>query len=87
MLSENIKAYISAIGTCILRDIVGMHDNNAGYVVEKYVQSLNPISIISKSPLIKKFEVEDVFFDKSNFYQRCINLDLNKQVFEFCGGG
>lgn len=79
--------YIDCIGTCIIRDIMGMFDDSAGYVVGKFVQSLNPISIVEKSPLKKDFEVKDIFGDKSDFYQRCESLDLNKSVFDFVGGG
>lgn len=82
---ENIKAYICCIGTCIIRDIVGMHEDNAGYVVERYVQGPNPISMVGKLPLLKEFNAADVLSDKSNFYQRCISMDLNKRVFEFFG--
>ena len=84
---ENKKVHINCIGTCIIRDIVGMHDNDAGYMVDKFVQEPNPISIVGKSPLIKNLEVKDVFFDKSNFYQRCISLDLEKHVFEYIREG
>ena len=84
---ENMKANIGCIGTCIIRDIVGMHEDNAGYVVEKYLQGPNPISMVGKSPLLKEFDAADVLSDKSNFYQRCVSLDLNKQVFKFSGEG
>lgn len=83
---EKEKIHISCMGTCIVRDIVGMFDDNAGYVVEKFVQSLNPISIVEKSPLKREFEPKDIFFDKPNFYQRCEKLDLDKCVFEYMGG-
>lgn len=54
-------------------------------MVDRYVQSANPLSCVLESPL-NTDEIPDIVYEnKTNFYKRCIELDIKKHVFDFMG--
>ena len=85
---EERKISLNILGCCVLRDTFGMHPDDGGYVVNRYVQSPSPISLVTASPLLRKdAEIEDTVFEgKSGFVKRCQLLELRKQVFDYLGG-
>lgn len=82
------KISLNILGCCVLRDTFGMHSDNGGYAVNRYVQIPSPISLVTGSPLFRKdAEIEDTVFEgKSGFVKRCQILELKKQVFDYLGG-
>ena len=79
---------ISILGTCISRDIFGMQKNDGGYKIDRFIQSISPISAVTESMLIKNIEenynqIDMIFSDLSNFYKRVLISDLKKNVFEY----
>lgn len=91
--------HVSIIGGCILRDIIGIgYDNgvipeNEGYIVDRYVQTVSPVSavqntkILDDSTVIEKMGLFD-FEDFSgitirNFNKRNFKLDIGKSVFDY----
>ena len=87
MDSKNIS--LNILGCCVPRDTFGMHQNDGGYIVNRYVQIPNPISLVTKSPLYNvNMEIkDDIFVGKTAFLKRCHILELRKQVFDFFRGG
>lgn len=83
-----MKASISILGICVLRDIFGLHKNNGDYQIDRFIQSVNPISSVSKSMLQKNIghedeEIQDIFRGEFNFYKRNLLFDLNKTIFPY----
>lgn len=76
---------LSVLGCCASRDVFGLHENEGGYVIKRYVQNVSPISLVTKPPLIRKINKEDEYiFDKtSDFYRKCQLLELNKSVLSY----
>ncbi len=79
---------ISILGACVLRDIFGLYDNNGGYTIDRFVQSISPLSAVTNSMLLKDFDEDDtevkaVQQDLTNFYKRILKLDLQKGIFEY----
>ena len=80
--------HISILGLCVLRDFFGMKENNGGFEIDRFVQSISPISAVSDSMLQKRIDnsdeiIQDVFHDLTNFYKRLIKQDLEKSVFTY----
>ena len=71
------------------RDAFGIADETGKFVVDRFVQSINPISAMSESPLIKDWNLrggdEERFGFKSHFHMRNAFLDLNKKLFSYLG--
>ena len=89
--------HVSIIGCCVLRDIIGMgYDNNSipenkGYVVDRYVQAVSPVSAVQKTGILNDditvnatglLKSED-FADIKNFVKRNFELDCEKRVFDY----
>ena len=75
---------LNLFGCCVLRDIFGLHENDGGYQIKRYVQLANPISVVTGSPLIREIDTDDeVFGDISEFWKRCQVLELKKQIPEY----
>ncbi|WP_044913076.1 DUF6270 domain-containing protein [Butyrivibrio sp. WCE2006] len=76
---------ISLLGCCVIRDIFGLHDNDGGYFVKRFVQDVSPISLVTQSPLLHPLTDEyDWLFDgKSRFWGKCQKLELQKRVLEY----
>ena len=76
---------ISILGVCTSRDIFGISDTTQKYTVDAFVQSCNPISAVSPSPLIKDDDngFKTVFDGWSDFYIRCAKQDIKKEVFSY----
>ena len=77
--------HVSIIGICCSRDVFGMQNNDGGYTIDRFVQSVNPVALQMESMLKNKdYELpESIFEGKTNFYKRNISLDLNKNVFDY----
>ena len=80
--------HISILGLCVLRDFFGMKENNGGFEIDRFVQSISPISAVSNSMLQKRIDnsdeiIQNVFHDLTNFYKRLIKQDLEKSVFTY----
>ena len=80
-----MKNHISILGECCCRDIFGVHTNNGGYVIDRFVQSCGPLSLIMKSPLKKEADegFAKLLSDKSDFYKRVVRQDAEKSVFSY----
>lgn len=75
---------LNIMGCCVLRDIFGLHENNADYEIKRYVQLASPVSIVSKSPLIKSIDAnDDIFENTRQFWRKCQILELKKQIAEY----
>ncbi|WP_026658287.1 DUF6270 domain-containing protein [Butyrivibrio sp. AC2005] len=75
------KASLNLLGCCVIRDIFGLHENDGGYQIKRYVQLPSPVSIVNKSPLLREIKIDDVvFLGQNSFVSRCQFLELNKQV-------
>ena len=48
--------HISILGLCVLRDFFGMKENNGGFEIDRFVQSISPISAVSDSMLQKRID-------------------------------
>ncbi len=84
--SKIMGCNISAIGTCVTRDIFGMHENDGGYIVDKFMQDINPISAISDMMLKRNIPDEvlyEILNDKKKFYNKIIKIDLQKELFMY----
>ena len=81
---EKVKNHISILGSCC-KDIFGFHSNNGGYIIDKSIQSCGPLSLIMKSPLLKKADENfaGLLSDKSDIYKRVIRQDAEKSVFSY----
>ncbi len=80
--------HISILGSCVSRDAFSIPqgtkeygENENKYVVDRFIQSINPLSAIS--PLLGD-EISTSLLDESvtssacNFYKRCYKLDVTK---------
>lgn len=85
---------VSIIGCCVSRDIFGiteeMHcvEGNDKYVVERYIQTINPLAAISKPidrDYIAKLLEETKKSRCSSFFKRMFEMDLDKTYFEYLG--
>ncbi len=79
---------ISLLGIDCVRDIFEFHEDDAGYVVDRFVQSISPISAVSNKILLKEFDLGDeviknIFKNKTNVYKKMVTLDLTKQTFSY----
>lgn len=80
---------ISILGTCDSRDIFGLHENDGGYKINRFIQSNNPISVTSADVLQKEvkgqqdFESEGIFGNISNFDKRCLTLEWMRTTFDY----
>ena len=81
---------ISIFGGCIARDFFGMHDDDAGYNVERFIQWCSPVAAVTKSAALKEItfdgpEISTVFEGKPNFNKRMAAIDINKHTFDRLG--
>ena len=83
-MSDN-RVSLSIIGCCAIRDIFGLHEDDGGYDIKRYVQNVSPISAVSRSPLTRHLTDEDnyLFAGKGNFIARCQRLELEKKIFDY----
>lgn len=84
---DDDKIHISIIGMCVPRDVFGMADKEGKFVVDRYVQSVNPVSAVSASPLRKDLNIPggdtDWIKAKSKFHLRNATIDLEKSLFSY----
>ena len=83
---SKISVHISIVGTCLMRDIFRVMDSVGKYTVDRYVQSINPVSAVGESPLLKDVpDWSEKFFNiKMNaFHRRNAYLDLKKSLFDY----
>ena len=75
---------INILGCCICRDIFRINDHPEKYKVNKFIQSVSPVSIVEKerSREVLSMNSLDYFTQRSNFAKRNILHDFNKTVKE-----
>lgn len=75
---------INILGCCICRDIFRVNECSDKYKVNKFIQSVSPVSIVEKSTskTILSQNSLDYFTERSNFAKRNIMHDFNKSVKE-----
>ena len=88
MNSDKSSIHISSMGCCVSRDITGLKKDK-GFIVDRYIEHVNPLSCNYKSPLgdnrlteesIKKFLAQPGF---SSFQIRNVLLDINKDTYKY----
>ncbi len=82
---NNEKTSISLIGCCAIRDIFGLHNDDGGYEIKRYVQCVSPVSAMANSPLLRPLTDSDdaLFGGAAHFFGRCQKLELEKRVFDY----
>lgn len=82
------KKVLNIYGSCILRDTFGMHEDDGGYIINKYVRIPNPISLVTNSPLYNvNEEIDDkCFVGVCESLKKYQILELRKHVFDYIGG-
>lgn len=83
------KKHISILGSCICRDIFGFHENDGGYIIDGFVQSVSPLSIATRNGI----KEDDIHFTDiisackkmPHFYKRCMTLEYAGQVVDYVG--
>ena len=82
---------INVLGVCTSRDIftfgMGGQESN-GYVVGRYLESIDPVSALSKSVAPKELRHDDpelasAFDSLVNFRKRMLEFEINKGAFEY----
>lgn len=79
------KNHISIYGCCVSRDGFSRHENDGGYIVEKYIQSISPF--LTSKPQKEK---DDIFADLvnnldglPNFYKKLLRLEHSGEAFDY----
>ncbi|MCD7865500.1 MAG: hypothetical protein LUG54_05690 [Clostridiales bacterium] len=58
---------VNILGTCVCRDIFGFHENDGGYKIDRFIQSVNPVSGVMKTlPSEDRFQAEVTALSKLN---------------------
>ena len=79
--------HISILGTCVCRDIFGLHTDDGGYIIDRFVQSISPFSIVNS--IKGKVDADEtkkalISFDKiPNFYKKCMFLEYQGKVWSY----
>lgn len=86
--SQESKINISIVGSCVSRDVFGftVNQQSVGYSVERFVQSVNPVSAVSGlvgAGLVEELVNESEKSEASNFYKRCFKLDVQKNWIDY----
>lgn len=70
------------LGCCILRDIFRINPCEEKFKVNKFIQSVSPVSIVEEMQNQNRLEIEDLamFEEWSNFTKRNVCFDFNKSV-------
>lgn len=79
---ENISVY----GVCVSRDIFGMHKDNGGFKVDRYVYNVSPLSTVCEKMVAKDLCREDAILagiSRSDSEIRAIFMDINRSVFDW----
>lgn len=86
--TEKRQVHVSILGSCVCRDALSLSKQAKGYVdagvefvVDRFVQSINPLSAISSpvpAPLADALIEESLPSATSNFYKRNFKLDVTK---------
>lgn len=72
---------INILGCCILRDVFRIADKEQKYKVNKFYQSVSPLSITESPPKSLRITPEDLSaFGWSNFVKRNVCADFNKNI-------
>ncbi len=84
-IRESKGISINLIGCCAIRDIFGLHENDGGYNIIRFVQDASPLSIVTEAPLIRSLCEADeaIFSNKSPFWARCQKLELQKKILDY----
>ena len=85
-MNMNEKKHVSIIGSCISRDVFGFNQDS-GYQIDRFVQSISPISggTDSVSDIDYQRAINDIMgeYEISNFYKRNFALDLTGKAFDY----
>ena len=73
----------SILGSCVVRDAIALNDKKNEHSVKRFIQSINPVSAINRSPIIGEFDRDKIVGDITNFDKRNIDLDLSKNWFNY----
>ena len=78
------KSTLNLLGCCVIRDIFGLHENDGGYSIKRFVQNVSPVSAVTNSPLLREIRDEDLLLAKTKrFFAKCQKLELEKGIFEY----
>lgn len=79
------KNHISIYGCCLSRDGFSKHQEDGGYVIDKYIQAVSPFLALK----LKK-EKDEAFAgtvnrldDLSNFYKKMLCLEHSGKIFDY----
>lgn len=78
------KSTLNLLGCCVIRDIFGLHEDDGGYSIKRFVQNVSPVSAVTNSPLLREIRDEDLLLAKTKrFFAKCQKLELEKGIFEY----
>lgn len=79
------KNHISIYGCCVSRDGFSQHEDDGGYVIDKYIQAVSPFLALKS-----KKEEDEAFADTvnrldglSNFYKKMLRLEHSGKIFDY----
>ena len=92
VIPEKKPTHVSVIGSCVSRDVFelcktadGYTKDENSYVVDRFVQSINPVSAVSapvRNDLADELIASSQMSRAVNFYKRCFMLDVTKKWFD-----
>ena len=95
MKNNNSTTHVSIIGSCVCRDTFSITEEvmkregkkpENEYIVDRFIQSINPLSAISKpleTSIAETLIEESKYSTASNFYKRCFMLDVTKTWLQY----
>ncbi|MCD7728973.1 MAG: hypothetical protein LUI60_03580, partial [Clostridia bacterium] len=81
---ENEKNHVSIFGSSTIHYALCQCDKGRKFVIDKFVQDINPVSLVKSSPLLKPVDYEVLKdYDKTlpSFRSYNFALDINKSAF------
>lgn len=79
------KNHISIYGCCVSRDGFSQHEDDGGYMIDKYIQAVSPFLALKS-----KKEEDEAFADTvnrldglSNFYKKMLRLEHSGKIFDY----
>ena len=73
------------LGVCVLRDVFSYHENDAGYIINQYVNEFSPLYCFEKGTYVNidKYNQIDTTNITSNFIKRCILFNVTGGVLDY----
>ena len=83
---EKSKVHFSIFGSCVSRDIFSYHDDDGGYIIDRYIGMINPLSMNSvpisfADTALLEQKVYDL--NAKGFIKRNIYLDFTKKYWDY----